>query len=269
METINIQDFDTDKYLNKYLNPKHQGKEAYIQKVTTRHNESVQRIKSDDNLSETQKNQYLKDLKKRFDARVDDINNTKYWVPPTQEQKDMMLRFIEIEAESQQTFLSSSLELSPLPAQTILENRLCVMLAQEAKERFSSIHADVIAGRVVQRFQLVARYIGFIRFAQKISRELQQMGDTALENPKPLKWIAKTAHLGHIMNLFAELGYIDAPKKRNGEINYSEFARSIGKAFDFEGSNIGTLTKMLSPETNNIEIHNIEKISIPHVKDIS
>ncbi len=85
----------------------------------------------------------------------------------------------------------------------------------------------------------------------------------------PLKWIGKPAQLGHFMYLFSDLGYIDAPKKRNGEINYSEFARLVAKAFQFEGNNEGYLAKSLNPESNNMENDNKEAIKIPHIKELS
>lgn len=86
---------------------------------------------------------------------------------------------------------------------------------------------------------------------------------------KPLKWVGKTAHLGYYMNALADAGYIDAPKKKNGDTNYNEFARQICKAFEFDGNNTASLAKNLSPDGNNMEIVNKDKISIPHRKEIS
>lgn len=85
----------------------------------------------------------------------------------------------------------------------------------------------------------------------------------------PLKWIGKPAQLGYVMHLLESNGYIDAPKKKDGEINYSEFARTIAKAFQFEGNNDGYLAKSLNPESNNMENKNKDKFDIPHIKEIS
>lgn len=86
---------------------------------------------------------------------------------------------------------------------------------------------------------------------------------------KPIKWVGKTAHLGYYMNALADAGYIDAPKKKNGDTNYNEFAQQICKAFEFDGNNTASLAKNLSPDGNNMEIANKDKISIPHIKEIS
>lgn len=205
MEAIQIQDFDTEKYLYKYINPKIRDKETDIQRIIERHNKDRQSIESDNTLSEIQKDKLLKDLKVEYDACVVELNNTKYWIPPTEKQQEMMLRAINIEIESQRERLSSSLESSPLPEKTILENRLSIMLTQEAKERFSSIHSDVIAGRVVQDFMLVASYIGFIRFAQSLDSKLKQ------ETPPVTTNKAKLTHPQKII-LLKELGFFDLEK---------------------------------------------------------
>ncbi len=96
-------------------------------------------------------------------------------------------------------------------------------------------------------------------------------GDISTEtvSNSPLKWIGKPSQLGYVMHLLEDSGYIEAPKKRNGEINYSEYARTITRAFQFEGNNDSYLAKSLNPESNNMENENKAMFTIPHIKDIS
>jgi hypothetical protein len=90
---------------------------------------------------------------------------------------------------------------------------------------------------------------------------------TSIKNTKPLQWTGKAAHLGYIAYLLADLGYIEPPKRRNGEINYNEFARKLLECFDIE-TTIGTLANAVNPEKNNMEFKNKDKFTIPHIKDI-
>ena len=85
---------------------------------------------------------------------------------------------------------------------------------------------------------------------------------------KPIKWVGKTAHLGYYLNALADAGYIDAPRKKNGEINYNAFARAVAAAFNFESNSIEYLAKSLSPDGNNMEFANKDKIFIPHIKEL-
>lgn len=86
---------------------------------------------------------------------------------------------------------------------------------------------------------------------------------------QPLRWSGKSAQLGYFMNAFAERGYLEAPRHKNGEINYKEFSRQLTKIFVYEGGREDYLAKCLNPNANPLSEANKEKIQIPHIKDIS
>ena len=86
---------------------------------------------------------------------------------------------------------------------------------------------------------------------------------------QPLRWSGKSAQLGYFMNAFAERGYLEAPRHKNGEINYKEFSRQLTKIFVYEGGREDYLAKCLNPNANPLSETNKGKIQIPHIKDIS
>jgi hypothetical protein len=86
-----------------------------------------------------------------------------------------------------------------------------------------------------------------------------------------LNWTGKKAHLGFIMGTLVDLGYIQAPEKSNGEINYSELARIILNLFDCD-STPGSLSKYLNITSDKSEevSRNFAKngFNIPHSKSV-
>lgn len=107
---------------------------------------------------------------------------------------------------------------------------------------------------------------GRLYFLQQLAQEEQPV---PVPLKKPLRWNGKPAHLGYFMNAFAERGYLEAPRHKNGEINYKEFSRQLTKIFAYEGGRADYLAKCLNPNDNSLSETNKEKIQIPHIKDIS
>lgn len=87
-------------------------------------------------------------------------------------------------------------------------------------------------------------------------------------NEVVVKWTGKVTQLGFIVRELVEKGYIDSPKKKNGEVNETELARLINQVFRYDGE-LSTLTKSLSMDGNNMENSNKNKFIIPHIKEIS
>ena len=72
--------------------------------------------------------------------------------------------------------------------------------------------------------------------------------ETQTESTEKIKWIGKPSQLGFIIGKLAELGYIDAPKKINRDINYTQFAKQVKNTFDVETTE-STLSKYLNLES--------------------
>ncbi|ARV07579.1 hypothetical protein BTO04_13155 [Polaribacter sp. SA4-10] len=92
-----------------------------------------------------------------------------------------------------------------------------------------------------------------------------------VENEK-IQWIGKPSHLGFILGQLASLDYIDAPKHKNGEINYTKFAKLVMQTFQTDGKE-SSLTKYLNLQSEKGEEtkRNFTKESfvIPHKKSVS
>lgn len=109
------------------------------------------------------------------------------------------------------------------------------------------------------------------RFCGKL-KALSYLHDIAtgpdVPSGKKLKWTGKPAQLGHIVYMLADLGYIEPPKKPNGDPNFNEFARILLDCFEIS-TTFGNMAKEVNPEKNTLELKNKDKFAIPHIKEIS
>lgn len=115
--------------------------------------------------------------------------------------------------------------------------------------------------------------------AQKMISFLESKKSAAINNTSVLaetaekiKWIGKPSQLGFIIGKLAELGYIDAPQRINGETNFTQFAKQVNNTFDVETTE-STLSKYLNLESEkgSETVRKFEEngFDIPHIKAIS
>ena len=115
--------------------------------------------------------------------------------------------------------------------------------------------------------------------AQKMISFLENKKSTASKNienqaatTEQIKWIGKPSQLGFIIGKLAELGYIDAPTKPNGDINFTQFAKLVNNTFNVETTE-ATLSKYLNLESEKgsetVRKFNDNGFDIPHLKTIS
>jgi len=87
-----------------------------------------------------------------------------------------------------------------------------------------------------------------------------------------LKWIGKPSQLGYLIGQLAQQEYIEPPKRDNGEINFTQFAKDVLRIFKSEATQ-GTLSAYLNINNEKSqETHrNFEKakFNIPHKKIVS
>lgn len=133
-----------------------------------------------------------------------------------------------------------------------------------------------------------AKYIGFLPTAlftvtsSFINILQNNLDKITLENTKnffneeeisKLNWNSKPAHLGYIVGVLADLDYIDAPKRQNGDINYTQFAKEVLQTFKLKKGTEATLTKYLNTTTEKAQEteRNFKSASfnIPHKKEVS
>jgi hypothetical protein len=93
-----------------------------------------------------------------------------------------------------------------------------------------------------------------------------------MNNIEKLKWIGKPSQLGLIIGKLAELGYIEAPIKPNGDTNYNQFARLVNNTFEVATTE-GTLSKYLNHDSEKgqetVRKFNDNGFNIPHIKEVS
>lgn len=91
-------------------------------------------------------------------------------------------------------------------------------------------------------------------------------------NTSKIKWSGNNSKLGFIMGTLASLGYIDVPKKSDGEINYKQFARELNKIFNCD-FNADSLARYLSVDSDKCQEtrskFKSKGFDIPHIKDVS
>lgn len=91
------------------------------------------------------------------------------------------------------------------------------------------------------------------------------------ENIK-LKWIGKPSQLGFIIANLVDLGYLEAPLHKDGEINFTQLAKLVIETFEIESTE-NTLSKYLNLNSEKgqetIRKFQNNNFSIPHVKTIS
>lgn len=115
--------------------------------------------------------------------------------------------------------------------------------------------------------------------AQKMISFLESKKSTAINNTsiqtetaEKIKWIGKPSQLGFIIGKLAELGYIDAPQRINGETNFTQFAKQVKNTFDVETTE-STLSKYLNLESEKgsetVRKFDENGFDIPHIKAIS
>lgn len=110
--------------------------------------------------------------------------------------------------------------------------------------------------------------------------ELEKIKENAISNEfyksvseeEKLKWDSKPAHLGYILGMLADLEFVNAPKRKNGNINYTLFAKQVLNIFDVKTTE-NTLTKYLNTTTEKAQEteRNFSKanFNIPHKKEVN
>lgn len=92
------------------------------------------------------------------------------------------------------------------------------------------------------------------------------------DSSSKIKWNGKPSQLGIIIRELVEMGYIEAPKRKTGDINYTQFAKDVRATFNIETTE-DTLIKYLNLDTDKSQ--SITKkfqensFNIPHINLIS
>jgi len=119
----------------------------------------------------------------------------------------------------------------------------------------------------------VKKAIEFIETKSEMSNDnFNQMQVGIMETVPRLKWVGKPSQLGFIISSLVDLGYIEAPLKIDGEINYTQFAKLVKQTFDVNTTE-NTLSKYLNQDSDKGQepMRKFEQngFNIPHIKSVS
>ena len=105
----------------------------------------------------------------------------------------------------------------------------------------------------------------------KIQQIVQDLKEEKAVNPK-INWIGKKTHIGYILGTLALNGFIDAPKNKNGEINFTAYAKLIKQNFNVDITE-DSLRKYLNPEDDKYEENKKSfdkaKFNMPNIIEVS
>jgi hypothetical protein len=87
-----------------------------------------------------------------------------------------------------------------------------------------------------------------ISFLESKKSTSSKYSESQTETTEKIKWVGKPSQLGFIIGKLTELGYIEAPKRINRDINYTQFAKQIKNTFDVDTTE-STLSKYLNLES--------------------
>jgi hypothetical protein len=111
----------------------------------------------------------------------------------------------------------------------------------------------------------------FVVQLMKIQQIVQDLKEEKSVNPK-INWVGKKTHIGYILGNLALNGFIDAPKNKNGEINYTAYAKLIKQNFNAEITE-DSLRKYLNPEDDKFEENKKSfdkaKFNMPNIIEVS
>ena len=120
-------------------------------------------------------------------------------------------------------------------------------------------------------FSLFHIGLKFVLELIKIQQMLNALKEEKQVNPR-IKWSGKKTHIGYILGNLALNGFIDAPKNKNGEINFTTYAKLIKQNFEVEVDQ-DTLRKYLNPEDDKYEENKKSfdkaKFNMPNIIEVS
>lgn len=92
------------------------------------------------------------------------------------------------------------------------------------------------------------------------------------DSSKKLKWAGGPSQLGFIISNLVQLGYIESPLRKNGEINYTKLAESVKETFEID-TTVNSLTKYLNLDSEKGQETSrkfkANNFNVPHLKSIS
>lgn len=141
-------------------------------------------------------------------------------------------------------------------------------------KNFKSISDREILGKLSDLHREYYKYLLDIE-REKVLKSINDLIVMTEKNDdfsEKLKWIGKPSQLGFIIGSLAQLGYLEVPRHKTGEINYNQFAKLVKSTFQIDTTE-ATLSKYLNLDSDKGQEtdrkFNARGFSIPHLKEIS
>jgi len=134
---------------------------------------------------------------------------------------------------------------------------------------FSNLNQNEIVRieNIQMDFYIYAYYLEILKVLEFIENKYHSL----INNDGKIKWIGKPSHLGFIIGKLVEMEYVESPKKKNGDINYTQLAKLVYSNFDLTTTE-ETLSKYLNLESEkgNETLRKFEKskFNLPHRKEM-
>ena len=116
-------------------------------------------------------------------------------------------------------------------------------------------------------FQLFHISIDFLNKLNRVKVDLESPN-----NSGKIKWLGKKTHIGFILSSLMQEGYIEAPEQKNGDVNYTAFAKQIKSIFHVDIST-DSLRKYLNPDDDkfgeNKKTFEKEEFLLPNIKRVN
>ena len=157
---------------------------------------------------------------------------------------------------------SSILEFKIIPK--IKEIIECAQMSLEGSGYYDEIKLDDgfvesegVIHNAMYDYRLINHYIAYCDLQNDIKKRGEIINSFLTKNipdnnVNVLKWIGKPSHLAYMISQFIQEGYIEAPMKRDGEINYTELSKQILNSFNFSSKSpsVETLRRYCNVESD-------------------
>lgn len=134
----------------------------------------------------------------------------------------------------------------------LLESQLCISsnsindaLCYERQKEFFEFVKNHHLSNLFVFIKKTKKQLSLVENENQIKRIKMSNVAESLNAIEKLIWIGKPSQLGFIISKLAELGYIEAPKRKNSDVNYSQFSKLVKNTFDIDTTE-GTLSKYLN-----------------------
>jgi len=145
----------------------------------------------------------------------------------------------------------------------ISETQIAILKREHENNQQDIIEDDSVLDEYIEIAKAV---INYCKQLLKIYKEMDLEKELKALPTNKIKWLASPSILGYVFIELINKGFVEMPL-RNGEINYSEFARQLLGAFEFQTTQ-NTMENACNPSKNKLSTTKRSKFKIPQLADL-